>query len=283
MSGTLLHVLLAQRAIANAGISPELKRDITQFMDDYRLGSVLVDLPYFEKLWLSGLRSLAGLDMHYNVWGTLLHRRSPSHLAKAFFDKAKDGASRSLSLGLLTHLAVDLVFHEEIDQRVMAHADGTVSLDTEHKRVEDQMDLHVFCHLLGHSGIGTPYAREKLALAPGANWTSQFSEAVTEIHGISPSKKVLEQWLRGLRLYGYACSSKRAPWVTALPDHNPELQKTSIQLANRALSLASQYIEAGAKYSTGTIDGAAFTRTVSNRSLISGGKPDPVRPKGPVL
>ncbi|MCP4199894.1 MAG: zinc dependent phospholipase C family protein, partial [Proteobacteria bacterium] len=117
MAGTLLHITLAEQALHAADIDPQTVTNINNHIDDFNLGAVLLDLPYYEHLVKSGLYLLARLEVHYSAWGTLFHLRSPSLLARVFLDSAEDPSSRALSLGLLTHLAVDLVFHREIHRR----------------------------------------------------------------------------------------------------------------------------------------------------------------------
>jgi hypothetical protein len=277
VAGTLLHIALAEQALHAAPIDPQTLADINNHIDDFNLGAVLVDLPYYEHLVVSGLRAVAKLDMHYGAWGTLLHLRAPALLAQTLLQHAENPPTLALGLGLLTHLAVDEVFHREIHHRTMTAADGTVSLDTEHKRLEDQMDLHVHYHLLQHSGIGTPYARRKLALNPNSSWVSAAREAILRVHGNAPNEKCLIKWVRALKLFGLVSSTKIAPWVTTLPDDDPELMETSVRLADESVRLASEYIQTGLNYLDGRITTDIFEETIPNRSLLDGGPAEPPR------
>jgi hypothetical protein len=277
VAGTLLHITLAEHALHTAEIDPETVTQLKKHSDDFNLGAVLVDLPYYEHLIISGLRTLAHLDMHYGAWGTLLHLRSPSLLARVLLDIAKDPPSRAFGLGLLTHLAVDMVFHREIHHRTMSKADGAISLDTEHKRLEDQMDLHVHYHLLQHPGIGTPYARRKLALKPSSSWSANTRQAILHIHGSAPPEKRLEKWVKSLKLFGFLSSSGAVPWVTTLPDDDPELLDTSVRLTDQAIRLSAEYIQAGLSYMEGHMTQDRFMAIIPNRSLLDGGPAQPPR------
>jgi hypothetical protein len=277
VAGTLLHITLAERALHAAKIDPKTDASLKKHIDDYNLGSVLVDLPYYEHVVISGLRTLAHLDMHYGVWGTLLHLRSPSLLAQIVLDNAEDPPSRALGLGLLTHLAVDLVFHREIHRRTMATTDGSMSLDTEHKRLEDQLDLHAHYHLLQHPGIGTPYAKRKLALKPSSSWSTNARAAILHVHGSAPREERLEKWAKGLKLFGFLSSMGMVPWVTTLPDDNPELLDTSVRLSDEAIRLSTKYIQAGLSYLDGHLTRDRFEEIIPNRSLLDGGPAEPPR------
>ena len=163
MAGTLLHIAIADVILSRSQLDRQSELAIKKNRDDFYLGAVLVDLPYYDQLVQSALKSLARLETNYHVWGTLLHVRAPSQLALAFLDRAGTPPKRALAFGFLTHMAVDIVFHREIHRRVMLQADGKRGLDSLHKRIEDQIDLHAFYALLGHSGTGTPYAAKKIA------------------------------------------------------------------------------------------------------------------------
>ncbi len=277
MAGTLLHITLARRALESASISSSVRAELEECVHDFRLGAVLVDLPYHERIWLSGIKLLLGLDLQCHVWGTLLHVRSPANLARAFLDRADDPAGRALALGLLSHLGVDVVFHREIDRRVKNEADGSRSLDGEHRCIEDQIDLHVHYHLLGHSGMGTVYARRMLGLRPSRSWSRRACSAIREIHGDAPPAKKLERWLAALSLYGLLSCTGRAPWVTTSPRDNPELQQTALELAEESIQLAAKYIEAGLAYLDGAIDVDGLLREVPDLSMADGGCAAPPR------
>ncbi len=277
MAGTLLHITLADRALNATSIPSHWEDEIQENIHDYRLGAVLVDLPYHERIWLNGLRLLFGLGLQCNVWGTLLHTRSPANLARALLDRAETPAKRALALGFLTHLAVDIVFHTEIHRLIMNKADGTKSLNAEHKQIEDQIDLHIHYNILEHSGIGTPYARRMFALHPTGSWTTHVSAAIAEIHGNAPEIAKLKQWQKELALYGLLCSSHRVPWVATLPEDNPKLQETALDLAEESVRLAAEYIETGIEYLNDHIDRQGFQNAVPDRSLLDGGCASPPR------
>jgi hypothetical protein len=276
MAGTLTHITLANRSLDIADLPGDLKLSLAKRICDYRLGAVLVDLPYFEHVLLNGVRVLLKREIRLGVWGTLFHLRSPTGLCRELIRRADDAPGRAMALGALTHLAVDTLFHAEIEQRVMASADGRSDLNTVHKHVEDQMDLHVHYYLLGHSGVGTPYAREMLALGPDPGWVERFSCAVRAIHGNAPDRDRLSQWLKGLALFGTLQYSRRFPWVVADREDNADLQRVSRSLADAAVELGRQYLEIGADdLSRGDARGAVLDG-IPDKNLANGQEACPV-------
>jgi len=271
MAGTLLHITLAHRALEQAKIKEHVRSAISSNPDSFRLGAVLVDLPYYDKLLVSALRSLAGLDIHYNSWGTLLHMRAPAELGLALFDAASSEGGVHLGLGYLTHLAVDILFHREIQKRVHLEANGARSLDAEHKRIEDDMDLHIHYDLLQSPGIGTPYARKMLRLAPHSAWSTQASLAISRIHGNTISPSTFNHWLRALGRFGHWSSNNRVPWVKSLPEDNPELLETSLALAEHAIARSSQFLEVGLAYARNEVTPADFLARIDGQSMLDGG------------
>ena len=76
-------------------------------------------------------------------------------------------------------------------------------------------------------------------------------------------------------MFGVLCSTKVAPWITTLPDDNPELLETSIRLANEAVRLAATYLQAGFDFLDGKLTADGFEQIVPNRSLLDGGSAEP--------
>jgi len=279
MAGTLLHITLADEALSGADLPGAIRRDIVGRMDDYRLGAVLFDLPHFENLLVNGLRLLLKQEIQFGVWGQLFHLRSPTGLCRELVTEARDGAARAMALGALTHLAIDTLFHREIEGRVMRIADGTRGLNALHKRVEDQMDLHVHRHLLGHPGVGTPYARKMLDLRPAASWRERFSKAILAIHGSAPSGATLSRWLRGLTLFGITQSYKNVPWIDDVPEDDPVLKRRAVELAEQAVERSREYLRIGLANMEQTNDGTAPLTAIEENNLINGGEAYPALKK----
>jgi hypothetical protein len=272
MAGTLLHVTLAMRA-AEAADDPLARSISRRHPHDYALGAVLVDLPYYDRLLRTALFMALRRPLRHLPFGTALHRRSPAGLCLALLDAARTDAERALGLGALTHHAVDLVFHPEIDRRVREAGGGGHDPDGLHKKIEDEIDLHCHYDLLGTSGLGTEYARRALAVEPESDWTALARTAFLRIHGESPPRETLSAWRVELALFGLASSWPSAPWVKALPADDPDLNERSIALADAAIASAAAHIACGARYLSGRADRDGFFAVVRDLSLIDGGSP----------
>jgi hypothetical protein len=279
VAGTLLHIALAEQALSKAKITGQSRRELTGHLQDFRLGAILADLPYHDRICRSGLRSLMKLDLHYNTWGTLLHMRSPLGLTLALLNRANDSPGRALALGFLTHFSVDVVFHSEISALVNTEADGSRSLDMEHRRIEEQMDLHVHYSLLGHSGMGTPYASRMLWLKPDSSWCGRALSAIAEIHGNAPDIATLKRWKNELAIYGALSSTKKVPWIKTIPKDDPALQKKSLDLAEESIRLAAKHIELGLQYLGGNVTREDFLTAIPDLSMMDGGPSAPPRRK----
>jgi hypothetical protein len=270
MAGTLLHVTLADRA-AVALRDHEARAVILRHPHDFALGAVLVDLPYFARLHRTALALALGRPLRYHPFGGELHRRSPAGLLLALLERSRTGADRALAFGALTHHAVDLVFHPEIERRLAAAKHGSPDPDGLHKRLEDEIDLHCHFHLLGTSGVGTAHARRALRLEPSPGWNALVRGAVAEIHGSAPQAEEWEEWRSQLALYGLASSFPLAPWLKMLPADDPELLARSVALAEESIQAAVEYMEAGAGYLRGALAREGFLSAVPDRNALDGG------------
>jgi hypothetical protein len=268
MAGTLLHVTLAER-IAR---SPELPRPARDLLaahpQELALGAVLADLPYYRRLWLTGIGMALGREPDFGGPGHEIHASGTAGFARALIDGAGGEPGLALALGHLTHHAVDLVFHAEIERRVRAAADRGEPRGTSHKRLEDEIDIHVHCDLLGHAGAGNPHSRRALALRPYPGWTRQVRAAWSTVHGHAPTGLDLRLWLGWLRAFGLASSLPRAPWVKTTARDDAELAATAIALAGRAVADGAAMVGAGFDHAAGRIDAAAFFEAVPDRSLL---------------
>jgi hypothetical protein len=276
MAGTLLHVTLAARAAETADVA-EARSVARRHPHDYALGAVLVDLPYYDRLARTALRLVFRKPLRYHPFGASLHRRSPAGLCLALLETAKSSAERAVALGALTHHAVDLVFHPEIERRVRDSGGGG-DPDSLHKRIEDDVDLHCHYDLLGTSGIGTGYARRALRLEPESDWTGLARAAILRIHGEAPAAAQLSAWRSQLALFGLASSRPGVPWVRTLPADDPDLLERSIALADTAVATAAAYIACGARVLSGSTDRGGFFAVVKDVSILDGGAAEPAIP-----
>jgi len=269
MAGTLLHVTLARRIARSPALSAPLRALLARHSDDLALGAVLADLPYYRRLWLTGLRMVLGRAPDFSGPGERIHASCTADFARALIDRAAGDAGRALALGHLTHHAVDLVFHAEIERRIGPAPERGEPRDRAHKMLEDEIDIHAHCDLLGHPGVGTDYARRALAIDPPAGWVRQVRGAWRAVHGDAPGALDLRLWLGWLRAFGVASSVRRAPWVRSVARDDADLAATAVSLAERAVADGAAMVAAGFDYATGRVDPAAFMEAVPDRSLLA--------------
>ena len=274
MAGTPLHVTLAARA-ADAVEDERVRAIALRFFHDYSLGAVLFDLPYFDRLLGTGLALALRRPLRFHPFGAALHRRAPAGFLLALLDRARSDPERALCFGALTHYAVDLVFHPEIERRLGDAKAAARDPDGLHRRLEDEMDLHCHFHLLGTSGIGTAYVRRALRLEPSPGWAAFARGAMAAIHADPPAVRLLASWRAQLALYGLTSSWGAAPWLKTLPADDPELLARSVALAEEAISRSAAYIGAGARYVDGSLDRAGFLLEVPDRCALDGGPAEP--------
>jgi hypothetical protein len=270
LAGTLLHITLAERALARAALSNDINTLIRHHIRRFRLGAIFVDLPYYERLWLNGLRALAKRPIQFTTWGNELHVRSPSKLMLALLENARTDGDLAFALGALTHYAVDIIFHSEIENRIRTLGDQPQGHDHAHKQLEDEIDYNVHTALIGHRGMGTSYARRMLVLYPRGNWIRQARGAIARVHGRAPGRLKLISWQNNLAVFGLLSSTGASYGVFENRSIEPDLQEISRHLADEAIGLAGRYMETGLAYSQGRLDKAGFYNAVPNRSMLDG-------------
>jgi hypothetical protein len=238
--------------------------------DDFRLGAVMLDLPYFEGLIGSGVRLMLGRPICLPEIGTSLHSTDPVGLIERILVDADSPSGRALALGAVTHYAADLVFHPAICQMVDDRHAPLEQRDSVHKSIEDQVDLHVSFDLLGHSGIGTHYVTEKLLLVPHPAWAARFCRAAWQSSRVAIHEAKARLYLRRLHLFGLVMRSPRSPFVVCLPDDNPALLEKSLFLSHRALELGAIHLLAAYRVIAGQEPLAHLRQVLGSHALTDG-------------
>ena len=244
MAGTLLHITLSNLALLRAALPRSARREIEQEIDSFHLGAVLFDLPYYEHLLFQGIVRASGLDYRYGDWGTRLHLRSPTGFCVRLLRAAETPSERATAMGALTHAAVDMVFHPEIEERVAQTEAGRARPNRMHHMIETQMDLYLHHRIIGGPGIGSPYTAQVLNLRPDSRWIDHFLEAVRFVHGESPSRRRARSWLRGIHRFRLL-HCRPAAWVSTEVEPDADRDRTAVRLLECSLEQASQYLELG--------------------------------------
>ncbi len=272
MAGTLSHVTIADRVATRPEVAPDIRSMLDRYATSYRLGAVFVDLPYYERLWLNGLRTATHRNITFNAWGTAIHVRTPRRLMIALLDRACGQAELAFALGALTHYAVDILFHRAIEAEVLARGVGEAEQAGEHKAIEDQMDYHVHQLLLGHPGIGTPYARQKLLLFPPHNWIRHARQALAEIHRKTPGRSRLWHWQCSLAAFGLASSVGQSFWLRSVDTASTRFSDVATRMTHDSIDLAARFVAAGWAYHGDPSTRDQLLTAIPNCSMADGSR-----------
>jgi hypothetical protein len=187
-----------------------------------RLGSLVIDFPYFERFPLGVLRYLLHRPTAQSTWGESLHKGTPVCAAHRLLQQSRDLRTRdaaaadrvlALALGFVSHLAVDRSLHPLVN-RMAAERAGRMGGDPSHHHTEVEKFHSVLFHeeRLGFDFMGTPKLREHIGVDAHAvhrdpalfgALNAAFADAV----GRAPEAANLERWARGYTQYVWLVSS----------------------------------------------------------------------------
>jgi hypothetical protein len=226
MPALLVHLTAAKQTLERAASFPALSRLCAAARAEpasYQLGAIFVDLPYHARFARQLLQHLSGRAYLASEWGDILHTRATgrlalallAHLARSHLRGADHDRVLALSLGYLSHHALDRSGHPVIQQRVaerLAPGEPPSRLHAELERYQN-----VFYHLdLGHRIAGGPFSRQAVAEVEGVRLlrprlstgtAGALRAALLETHGRAPSPAELSDWLFGIAAYGRLMAS----------------------------------------------------------------------------
>jgi hypothetical protein len=187
-----------------------------------RLGSVLIDFPYFERFPVGVLRYLLNRPTAQSRWGALLHEGTPVAGALRMLERARELRARdvrasdrvlALALGYISHLAVDRSLHPLVNRMARARA-RRLGTDPKREHTEVEKFHSVLFHQdrLGFDFMGTPALREHIevdgdALHRDATLFAAVDACFAAATGDAPGRAAFEQWARGYRQYIWLVSS----------------------------------------------------------------------------
>jgi hypothetical protein len=188
-----------------------------------RLGSLVIDFPYFERFPLGVMRHFLKLPTAVSKWGEELHHGRPVLAAKSMLARARglleDGAEEAgqrvlaLALGFASHLAVDASLHPLVNRLARARAarigDHPLRQHSEVEKFQSVLfhearngfDFMGRAELAAHIAVPGQLIHEDAALR------AAFSEALRAAVGRAPSHALLVDWARGYRQYVWLVSS----------------------------------------------------------------------------
>ncbi len=188
-----------------------------------RLGSLAIDLPYFERFPLGVLRHFLKRPTAVSKWGEELHHGRPMLVAKSLLASARrleaEGASDSaqrvlaLALGFVSHLAVDASLHPLINrlarERALRVGDDPLRQHTEVEKYQSVLfhearngfDFMGRPELASHISVPAQLIHEDPALR------AAFCAGIEAALGRVPGDALLIDWARGYRQYVWLVSS----------------------------------------------------------------------------
>jgi hypothetical protein len=182
-----------------------------------RLGSLVIDFPYFERFPIGVLRYLLNRPTAQSSWGEQLHMGNPVQAAVSLIECARASQServQALALGFVSHLAVDRSLHPLVNRMARERA-RRLDRDParEHTEVEKFHSVLFHEERLGFDFMGEPALRAHIevdadAVYRDADLFIALDAAFNEATGSAPGREVFARWSRGYRQYVWLVSSR---------------------------------------------------------------------------
>lgn len=212
-----------------------------------RLGSVLVDLPYFERFAQAVVHYLRGQPQQSSRWGDVLHHRAPialgwrlmqagcqlSQRAASSIDRERGELIIAFAIGYIAHAAVDRSMHPLVNFMAQARSRRSGrTADQEHHEVEKYQSVLFHEERFGIDMMGRRFLYNFLDIdfpllcGPGRGrghdrvggplW-SALHAALLATHGESPSLADFRRWTGSFSDYRLLLASPLG--ATVVSDH----------------------------------------------------------------
>ena len=268
MAAFLLHISASDILAEREAVPDPFARAFANAPGHRRLGSVFVDLPYFEALPLQIIRYFVGRVSLDHPWGQILHSRGSGRFALGLVEAIRRSHARSdgpISFlgGYLSHHAVDRVIHPIVQDHVReALGEDGGRAGHHHSVTERFQSLFFHEELLGSCIAGTPYPRDLTRSFPGSSLlrarlpeptASIVQSALLTVHARAPSRGAINSWIRWASWYGFLMSSRHGAreGLGTLKDRQEARRRFYEQPrirdeVDRANALTRTYLEAAA-------------------------------------
>ncbi len=181
-----------------------------------RVGSLVIDFPYFERFPLGVLRYLLHRPTAQSIWGDQLHKGNPVAAAESMLERARQTRSlrvQALALGFVSHLAVDRSLHPLVNRMARDRA-RRLGGDPAHHHTEVEKYHSVLFHeeRNGFDFMGEPALRAHIEVdAEAVHRDEDLFEALGDgfeaTTGRRPARTEVARWSRGYRQYVWLVSS----------------------------------------------------------------------------
>ncbi len=255
-----------------------------------RLGSVLIDLAYFDRFALGVARYLLKQPIATSTIGDVLHQREPVRLAKRLVCRAAElRADRStrrdgdrllaVALGFLSHLAVDSRLHPLVNQLAGVRAKRLDDRPArQHNEVEKFQSILFHEERLGFDFMGDRRIVDYISVAgtlltDGGAIDRGYRQSIREVHGEAPDTRIVSRWVRGYGQYGQLLGSWFGRHI--MPEAVKEAVRSEVYATPRhfldhyaeAVARSTTYIEAGLALAEAGAGEAAFDSIVPEGSI----------------
>lgn len=211
MASDGLHLALCERVRRHPALAPEVRRRLEADWSWVLLGSVLVDLPYFEGFAGRVVDDLTGAPDRPSPWGDLFHHGHGATLIHALLDGATESRDAAplhpLGLGHLSHVVLDLATHPRIQREVERESGFAGRSDAALHRLIEDVQLERW----HRTQQGTPWHQTARPLAlgglPGARLAAgpvalPFERTLRRTFGDAPRPRSWRAMARGLGHFG---------------------------------------------------------------------------------
>ncbi|MFL5321584.1 MAG: zinc dependent phospholipase C family protein [Myxococcaceae bacterium] len=221
MPALLLHLTAIERLAAEASLlPPQVARALDEDLEYARLGAALPDLPRFQGM-KGAIEPFSPAEAP-SRFSQLFHIRAPVLLGLKMAELVSLGAlvgtdaGHAFVAGYFTHLVIDRALQPIEERLIERHRSSDETPRQALARVEWTQALLYLREIHGQDLIGTSALRPKFQVLKrhgipiggiGGGLYETVRLSCREVLGEAPLKSDVDQWLRGLYLYGRLLSS----------------------------------------------------------------------------
>lgn len=222
-----------------------------------RLGTLFVDLPYFDRFGKAVLNFLLGRPLHGSAWGDTLHQRMPialgMHLMRtgcglaqrspSSLEREKGELIIAFALGYIAHAAVDRSLHPLVNRMALVRSKKSgLTVEQEHHNVEKYQSILFHEERFGLDMMGRWFLYHYLDIDASLLCGRRFRddggplwwavhEALICTHREAPSLDDYRRWTKSLDRYRVLLTSPLGR--TVVPDYDKLWERPAVYDAVR--------------------------------------------------
>jgi len=241
MPAEAIHFTALEDTMLALPISVRKRMACPEMIAATRLGTMFVDLPYFESIGMSLVCHALAINRrpHPQPWGDWFHQRAPIEVGIRIGEQGVKLARHSdtrnagerliaMSLGYMCHAAIDAALHPMVNELAVERAErfGDHPL-RQHREIEKYQS--VLFHEERHHWdyLGTPMLKVLIALDPSPLWNpgplcDGVQHALTDSLGEAPSPYSFRRWGSGYERYVALIAGPIGRWAISKADKERE-------------------------------------------------------------